>query len=169
MHRITALLATLALWLASSAASATILYEFTAESSFISSFDGTQIDEASFVLETPDFISIDSLFGTGDLVSCSVLLVGGTASCNSQEFLFNQVADTHTIGFGLIPDNSIVTSSRIFYYFETGAFSTPGSYETILFGDDQFGRLTVSRVPAPITVSLLLIGLLALGWQRRLR
>jgi uncharacterized integral membrane protein len=53
--------------------------------------------------------------------------------------------------------------ATIFYYFQPGAFSAVGSYDTVLFDSSQAGHLSVSSVPEPATWASLGLGLAALG------
>ena len=148
------------------AVNATVLYEFTAESSLVTLGD-IEIESAAFVLETTEFITSDSFFDPSDLLSCSVQLVTGTAICESAGFLFDLNPNYHAIAFGLTPDHSVVSGAAFAYFFEQGAFGAYGTYDTQLLGDRQSARLTVRPAPAPMTLSMLLLGLLALGLQRR--
>ena len=145
-------------------ANATVIYEFTADSSFaLSDFE---IDTATFVVEATDFITSDTYFDPSDLLSCSVLLVTGLATCEAQGFLFSFETAYDTIALGLSSTASL-GSHELYYYFERGAFGAVGSYDTQLFGDIQSGRLSVSQVPEPISLALLLIGMFALVSQTR--
>ena len=75
------------------AANATILYEFTADSSGRLSGD-IEIGFAFFAVETADFVTTDTFIEPDDWLSCTVELVIGTASCDTHA-LFPKSTDRH--------------------------------------------------------------------------
>jgi hypothetical protein len=146
------------------AAHAGIVYQFTAFSAFPVG-DGVTYT-GSFTLEVPDFVGADTTFGPSALASCTVLRNGApVAGCGSQ--LFRSDESNAFVGFG--PN----ATTQIAYYFNPGAFNATGTYDTVLFGADQRGRLVVSRsggtpsVPEPATLALLGAALAGLAFARR--
>jgi len=142
-----------------SVAHAGVVYDFTAESSF---FGGT----GSFRYTAPDFITSNTDVPAASLDSCA----SPAGTCGTMQFFADSSVLTgggpdlyDAIGF-------TVDLSTAFYYFDNGIFSTPGSFATVLFGEQQAGRLTVSEsgnVPEPAPLALISIALVALCIARK--
>ena len=159
-------------------ASAAIRYDFTAFSSF--GFGPTENDHfmGSFSYIAPDFIDPPAdttpiFVPVGNLTSCSVTSSFGGAVCTDQAFLRNLSDDKTTVSFGVMDAN---TTNGIYYYFDVGAFTHVGSYDTVIFGADQSGHLDVTRVadtnggvPEPGVWALMLIGFGGMGAALRAR
>jgi hypothetical protein len=142
-------------------ADAQVRYDFTA----FSSLDiGTPPDQYSgaFSLTVPSFV-VPTLAGVSfpvsSLSSCSIVALSGTpTACGAQTFQtgFGGNGEVN-VAFGL------ANSTRIFYYFAPGSFAAPGTYDTVLFGASQAGRLVVSVVPELSTWAMMALGLAAAG------
>lgn len=141
-----------------------VRYDFTALSSF--EVSGEQFS-GSFSVMSDGFVTSDTIFPVGDLISCNVIVTpSAEASCRDQEFMLDVSPDTVTVSFGVHTDNNPGTG--IFYYFDASAFSTPGLHETVIFGENQMGTLLVTAVPEPGTYALMLCGLAGVAaWARR--
>lgn len=157
--------AAVAALMASGAATAQVRYDFTAFSSF--DFDG-EMFSGSFSVVLPDFVTATTSVPVDSLLSCTVVASpAAPANCGQQGFRFDVSPGTTTIAFGVSTELNPGTS--IFYYFDGAAFSTPGTYDSLLFGSDQAGQLTVGVVPEPGQWALLALGLAAVGVATRRR
>jgi hypothetical protein len=169
--------------LAATAASAAVRYEFTAYSTFPSAFfvfgANPESVTGSFTVEVPSYIGADTTFAPADLVSFSATgSLTGVLTAGSQAFtLSGDFEDSVTFRFVGGPDSFEAGAA---YYFADGAFSAPGTYDTVLFGSDQAGRLVVTDlggngggggggpvVPEPATWTMLIAGFGLVGGMLR--
>jgi PEP-CTERM motif len=159
MTRKSAILATLvggAMLSSLGSANAEIRYDFTAYSAF--DFGYGTLTEGSFTYFSPNFVVPNFTVPVADLASCSAAFSSsGPVACGDQSFLNN--ISYETILFG-------ISVTNLYYYFDPTAFSTPGTYQTVLFGDAQAAQLVVSivSVPEPSTWAMMLIGFAGLGF-----
>lgn len=155
----------------SPSAEASVLYEFTAHSSFPITGNATTTASSpqesytgSFSYLAPSFVIPDVTVPVGDLGSCNAVgSVFGPAACTDQGFLNSLSPGFETIAFGV---NSSIFNGSIFYYFNAGTFGTPGTYNTVLFGTDQSGTLIVTdleAVPEPTSLALLAMSFIAMA------
>lgn len=156
------------------AAQAAVTYSFVADSSY--PFNDVTIT-GGFTLTVASPISGPTTFPLASLDSCSVSASDGSAiECIGQQFAsYDGLYDQ--IGFGTDGSEARYT----FYNFAVGAFSANGVYETITFGANQHGFLTVSGigdtggggatggVPEPATWALMILGFGAAGAALRRR
>lgn len=159
-------LATIAL---AAPASALVRYEFTALSSF--PING-EAYSGGFTYTSPDFITSFRTVQPADLVNATLIgSVSGALPIEASEFLPNFFGGD-AVGFGFQP------GGVIYYYFPLGAFIQPGTYKTIVFGDDQAGRLVVTDlgggngggvVPEPASWAMLIAGFGLVGGAIRRR
>ena len=178
-------------------ASAAIKYEFTALSSF--PFGGSDAvdpvpehidpDTGDLIPEVPGSPAIPGETFTGaftltyngfilgapgagvvvdaaDLDSCTATSNVGPATCDHQDFLLT-VDNKAIVSFGL---HDSFFSGGIFYYFDTAAFTSTGTFDTVLFGGSQQGRLVVTdigaatgAVPEPAGWALMILGFGGVG------
>ncbi len=145
------------------AAQAQVRYDLRFDSSF--DFYGETVS-GSFALVAPDYVTMDTLFPVGSLLSCQVISsLGDPSSCRDQEFKFGVLPGYGVVSFGIsTPSNP---GTGVYYYFDTADFSTPGMHDSQLFGNDQFAVMTVTAVPEPATAASLLAGLVMLAGLRR--
>jgi hypothetical protein len=152
--------------LCSGAANASVIYNFQAFSSYD---DGIGNINGSFQLTVPSFITTNAAFTPSQLDSGNINgnpgLTLGDVGFNPNAF-GNNAYDM--ISFG---GTAGINTVSMYYYFDLGAFSKVGTYDTIEFGTDQAARLVVSNtdttVPEPCTFFLLGVGLGGLGFWRR--
>jgi hypothetical protein len=151
------------------AAESTIRYEFTAFSSFpINVGNGDEIITGGFVLEVPGFIVPNTTIPAADLISCTISgSISGAFACGGQGFLNDIFPPYETVSFS-------GPSFSIFYYYNAGTFGTPGVYGSELFGDAQFGELTITDldgpvIPEPATWAMLVAGFGLVGSALRRR
>lgn len=144
-----------------------VKYVFTADSS--SSLVGEQITSAGFTLVLPDFLATDSTFPVASLENCFVSTTaqpaGGT--CGSPDLYLSDAYNY--IGFQI---NTLLNPFTYqYYYFDVGAFGAPGSYDAMVFGEQQGAHLDVSRVsdavPEPATWAMMLLGFGLIGGAMR--
>ena len=155
--------ATLLAMLVAAPAQAAVTYSFAALSSF--EFNGEHAVGA-WSFTSPDFITSNATVPVSELSTCVVVPTGGPGTCKAPSFRYfvngpqdvNEVATLHF-------SSPLTTNTEIFYYFAPGSFEHFGTYDTVLFGADQQGVLTVaaSAVPEPASCALLLAGLSLLG------
>lgn len=148
---------------AAGVAQAQVRYDLKIDSSF--DISGEMVS-GSFSLIAPDYVTTNTIFPVGNLLSCEVLSsLGDTASCRDQEFRFDVSAGYGTVAFGVMTPTNPGTS--VFYYFDPADFSTPGAHVSQIFGAEQFATMTVTAVPEPATALSLLAGLALLAGLRR--
>ena len=122
------------------------------------------INPGTFALATSGFISADTDFAPADLLSCQA----GTLACSNVHFYMNPLAD------GVTTDSAVKAVGLFdaagvgnYYIFGANAFSTPGVHVSL--GDFNHATLTVSAVPEPGEVVMLLTGLGLIGVIARRR
>jgi hypothetical protein len=105
-----------------------------------------------------------------------VFASAGNPVCTDQEILFGFAPGTVTISHAFTnPDDNDAGAN--FYYFDIAAATTNGVYESLFFGTDQAGRLTVTGardpdgpvVPEPATWAMLIAGFGLVGATVRRR
>jgi hypothetical protein len=150
---------------------AAVRYEFTALSSFEV---GTppQSYTGSFTFTADGFITTFTAVPAASL-DASVLIGSISGMLPGYDQRFEPGAfDLDLIGFGFAP------GSFLNYGFTLGAFSTPGTHETVIFGTGQAGRLVVTDlsggggpggVPEPATWAMLIAGFGLVGATLRRR
>jgi PEP-CTERM motif len=169
-------LASLALALAAPAHAA-IRYDFTAFSTFSQAWfvfgAPPETISGSFTLTTPTYISSNRTVMPGALTSFSATgSLTGPLTAGRQRFNVDAFNDSIIFGFVGGPDSFEAAAA---YYFAAGALSAPGTYDTVLFGQDQAGRLVVTNlggpgVPEPASWAMLIAGFGLMGAvQRRQR
>ena len=153
---------------------AAVLYSFTAYSSFPLGTDNESF-HGNFDLITPTFVipsaQPGTLFHPADLIDCAAVSDKGPATCTDQGFIIGLSGPDTTIGFGV---NGVSVNTTIYYYFDAAAFSTPGTYQTLIFGADQAGQLVVTdlggpAVPEPAIWAMMLVGFGLVGATLRRR
>lgn len=146
-------------------------------------YDPSDAFTAHLVVDTPDFVtSVASLAPT----SCTIAGANPYGYVCGNSFTFDPVGDLGSgatgqtfLGFRY-GDPASPDSSTGFLWFDTGAFSTPGTYALFqgVIQDPQggyygnfasSGTLVVSGVPEPGSVALLLAGAGVAGWVVRRR
>lgn len=122
------------------------------------------INPGTFALTTGGFINADTDFAPASLLSCQA----GTLACSNVHFYLNPLAD------GIATDPGVravglfdAAGVANYYIFAANAFSTPGMHTSL--GDFNHATLTVSAVPEPAEVVLLLAGLGVVGAVARRR
>lgn len=146
-------------------ASAQVSYDFTAFSSIPvngETFSG------SFSVNLPDFVTGNTTVPLAAMSSCTVdVSPAATASCRQALFLFDISPPLVTISFDVETQANVGTG--IYYYFESDAFGSVGTHESVLLGRDQAGRLVVTAVPEPAQWAMLALGFGVLGLAARRR
>lgn len=148
-------------------ADAAVKYVFTATSS--SSLVGEQITNAGFTLVLPDFLTTDTTFPVASMENCFVATTAqpAGATCGSADLY---LSNTYNY-IGLEVNTLLNPMTYQYYYFTPGAFGTPGSYEAMVFGEQQGAQLDVSRVsdavPEPATWAMMLLGFGLIGGAMR--
>lgn len=153
--------ATLVLAMAAPAAQASVRYDFNALSSFGIGPNLDDIITGSFSFIAPTFITASTTVDPGDLAACAGSGTNGPVSCTTQVFMPGGLYDQ--VQFGILSPAS--GDYHIYYNFAPGAFTTVGTHNTVLFGADQQGVLTVTDlggggpgVPEPTTWALMIAG-----------
>ncbi|MCU0246782.1 MAG: hypothetical protein MUC42_09415 [Bryobacter sp.] len=143
---------------------ASFVYEFTGSRTTNNPDDFYGVS-FSLVLESP--VTTDSFFSQGEGLLCSHC--GGVWFITDAESQFLAPAPSQAVVY------SILDSISYNFYFSPEAFSTPGSYETILLGGLHDGTLVVrdaivEDTPEPPGYLLLLSGLaVVIGCVRQSR
>jgi hypothetical protein len=155
---------------AASCQAGTIAYSFvgTTES------DYPPIENESFQYSSPSFVLSETFVLATQLdcpncISSFVPVVFYPDNCGYANSQPVNCADS--IQFD---DNN--TNTAYIFYFPVGAFDSPGTYDTVLFGgqiegvNENFGKLTVTETPEPATTWTMLTGaLLAFVYSIRSR
>lgn len=153
------LLATFATVLAASfgtgAAQAAVVYQFEALSS--QPFNGETFT-GSFTLTVDDFITQNTLSAQADSCNATSSLQGA-AACTNPWFLIDLPPDTDVIAFGV--RDATGGDLKLYFHFDDDAFSLVGTHQSLYLGYDQAGTLTVSVVPEPSSLALMLASLAA--------
>ncbi len=162
--------------LLSAGSASAVTYVFEAFSSFGRGPNDTTTYSGGFEVTLASPITVDTVLPLASLTSCTVFASFGNPVCIDQEILFGFFADSVTISHSFSnPDDNDAGGN--FYYFDIAAMTTNGVYETILFGADQAGRLTVTGardpsgpvVPEPATWAMLIAGFGLVGATMRRR
>ena len=124
-------------------AEAAVTYTFTATSS-------SEIDNRTytgeFVLTLADYIVPTATFPAIALTSCTAAASDGvTTQCGTQQFFASGQYDI--VSFGLRTSDGGFYSFN--YFFDPGALSASGSYDTIYI-DEHAGTLVVAGAPGPV-------------------
>lgn len=140
---------------ATTAADAAVKYDFTASSAY----SGTV---GSFSYVAPSFLSGYNSIDSTNLLSCT--RADGVACSGAQEI--NNYAGIYTqVAF------NVGNNNQNYYYFDTSALNSFGTFNTVLFGASQAGTLTVSNfaaaVPEPATWAMMLAGVGMMGFAMR--
>ena len=156
---------------------AAIRYDFTAFSSFPNAYfefgAPPEIVTGSFSVITPTYINSARSIAPGALTAFSANgSLTGALTAGPQIFQPSG-GNEDSIIFGFVggPFNFQASAA---YYFADGAFSAPGTYDTVLFGQDQAGRLVVTNlggpgVPEPASWAMLIAGFGLMGAVQRRR
>ncbi|MDZ4372692.1 MAG: PEPxxWA-CTERM sorting domain-containing protein [Phenylobacterium sp.] len=120
----------------------------------------------SFVYESPDFVTAPRVVDTAGLEDC----VSPADNCTINFFpALLGPTDLSTLSFLVVYPDVRITSG---YYFEAGAFSTVGAYDT-LFGNTASltvsGAPDVGVVPEPSAWALMILGFGLAGHAMRRR
>lgn len=154
--------------LAATPAHAAVTYTFAALSSY--EFDGEHAVGA-WSFTSPDFITANTTIPVSELSTCVVVPTGGPGICKAPSFKYfvngpHDLDEVVTLHFS----SPLTTNTEIYYYFAPSSFEHFGTYETVLFGTEQQGILTVAQagaVPEPASGALLVAGLSLLGFAAR--
>ena len=126
----------------------------------------------NFSYTAPSFITTLTTVPVASLNSCTHQSTEfPTAVCGDQEFLpdFNPGYNTVFFAYFLAGFGTGNTA----YYFAENAFTTAGSYDSLIFGQDQFAQLTVTdlnavaAVPEPATWAMMIAGFGIVGGAMR--
>ncbi len=149
-----------------------VTYVFEAFSSFGRGTNGTTTYSGGFSVTLPSPVTVNTELPLASLSSCTVFASFGNPVCTDQEILFGFVADTVTFAHTFSNPDDFDAGSN-FYYFDIAAATTDGVYETVLFGADQQGRLTVTGaggiVPEPAAWAMMIAGFGLVGSSLRRR
>lgn len=156
--------------IAAQQAAATVRYDFTAISSYPPLGDSESYS-GSFTYVAPTFVVAPATIPTEALASCSVVSsIGNPAACAPMAFMNFFLPFGVNIGFGIASPNY---NGQLFYYFDPVSFTTAGTYDNILNGGGQLGRLVVTdlggAVPEPASWALMIAGFGVVGAALRRR
>jgi hypothetical protein len=158
-----------ALVLAASAANA-VTYVFEAFSSFDRGSPEVPLNyTGGFEVTVDNPITVNTVLPLASLTSCTVFANVGNPVCTDQEFLFGFSPGTMTIAHSF-SNAEAEDAGANYYYFDLAAAATNGVWDTVFFGTEQQGRLTVTGVvPEPGTWAMLVsgLGLVAVALRRR--
>jgi hypothetical protein len=158
-----------ALVLAASAANA-VTYVFEAFSSFDRGSPEVPLNyTGGFEVTVDNPITVNTVLPLASLTSCTVFANVGNPVCTDQEFLFGFSPGTMTIAHSFSNPEAEDAGAN-YYYFDLAAAATNGVWDTVFFGTEQQGRLTVTGVvPEPGTWAMLVsgLGLVAVALRRR--
>ena len=166
------LLCVSAAYLAIFPAQAAVRYDFRALSSFPAGPNDDQIT-GGFSYTAPSFITTTVNVAAANLSNCSVTgSVSGAIPCGATSFQTSPGAIFDLVAFGVAFPASPLSSVN--YLFAPGAFAAAGTYQTIQFGANQAGTLTVtnlgvSAVPEPASWAMLIAGFGLVGGALRSR
>lgn len=153
-----------------SPAFAEVSYSFSGNHGNVSEITGSP---AVFEIVLPDFITSDLVLTPSEMVNCQVpasLCLGASFYVDSRIRNPWVAESKQTIALQSKPSSSV--TSTTYYYFQQGAFTTPGTYQSVDTHKGPGGfyspaTLTVTLVPEPHSFLLMLVGLGALALLRK--